>query len=148
MATPPRRPDPGSQLAAWYALLGAPVAWFASLSAAYFAVSPGCFDGSDSRVHVVNALALVVALGAVVTAFRRRGDRSSESLSFLRRGAKGVAVIFTLVIIAQWSVVATFDPCLPLPRRDESPDAYILPRGPEDTRGTTAMTAQGTRGTP
>ena len=149
MRTGPQVATPPSTLASWYALFGAPVAWFVALCAAYFAVSPACFGGDDMLVHLINALALIVALGAVVTAFRSGRDGKPKSESFLRHGAKLVALIFTLVIIAQWSVVAAFDPCLPLPRRDESPDALILPPDGKRARGAASvMVAHGTRGTP
>ena len=61
--------DRGSA-ALWYALFGAPVAWFISLSLAYFAVTRGCRAGTALPLHLLTVAGIAVGIGAGLTARR------------------------------------------------------------------------------
>lgn len=126
--------DRGSA-ALWYALFGAPVAWFISLSLAYFAVTAGCRAGSELPLHLISLAGIAVGIGAGLTArllWRGAGgglpDENGDRIGrtrFIAAAAGALSALFTLVMIGQWLGVIIQDPCAPLPRLPDSPDAWV-----------------------
>lgn len=118
----------------WFALLAPPIAWFTALNAGYFMVSWAC--GSEKgllAMHLVLLGTLGIAIGAGLTArgeWRKSGSEwPGESGAPLERrrflsvlGLMG-AVLFSLLILAQWLAAVILGPCEAGPRLPFSPSA-------------------------
>lgn len=122
----------------WFALVTPPVAWFASLNAAYFMVSWACGSAAGRiTMHLTLLAMLAITMVAGVTGrrlWRRAGtDWPGESADprerqrFLAALATFGAGLFSLMIAAQWIAALVLDPCEPGPRLPFSPSALLDP---------------------
>jgi hypothetical protein len=81
-----------------------------------------CGRNMQHAAHVIPALCLLVTVGAGIGSYRRwrstgggAGDeRAAEETRarFLSITGMGLSVFSSLVIIAQWAAIFTFDPCM------------------------------------
>jgi hypothetical protein len=111
--------------ALWMGFALGPIAWIAHLQVIYAASQQVCQgDASRQSLHIVSAVCLAAAvIGAAVAGweFFRGGDLTPSEfeggLKARRRfmSAEGIltGVLFAVVIIAQWTVVAALPPCPP-----------------------------------
>lgn len=108
----------------WLGLVVAPTVALAAQSAMYALVTPSCGHEVRVTIHLVAALALLVAAGLTVLAFREsslgRGARSApadEGLQpavprrFLADCAAAVAALSCLVILGMWFAAWVLSPC-------------------------------------
>jgi hypothetical protein len=106
--------------ASWIALLAGPFAWFIDQQASYRLTIWACGGGSTLVLHLVNFLALFVAVAGAVVGFRRwrerapisdeldRAESHARFLSLLGLMLSGFSV---LPILAQIFAVFILDPC-------------------------------------
>ena len=100
----------------WLAVLGAPVAWAASLFLMSWLTRPVCAGSSYALVSGVGALCVALAVGSGLLAFgiMRSGSGSptmSSMEAFLLRLAMGMSALFTLVIGLSMVPIAILTPC-------------------------------------
>jgi hypothetical protein len=105
----------------WAAVLGGPIAWFASQQVSYMLVPWACHGGPVIAIHLANlvALALVALAGAFSwREWRRAGaDFSDEQAPpegrqrFLALMGLVLSGLFGLAIIAQTTGAFFFGPC-------------------------------------
>ncbi|RZI82460.1 MAG: hypothetical protein EOP38_15880 [Rubrivivax sp.] len=110
----------------WPALLITPSLVIGEMTLAFALTSPACAAQGGSWLHLVPALAVLIA--AILTALalaesrRRRADlapviqadgdtRATHGL-FVAHVASGVGILSTLVLIALWIPVWVISPCL------------------------------------
>lgn len=122
----------------WFALLTPPIAWFTALNAGYFMVSWACGSGTGLlAMHLVLLGTLGITIVAGLTArweWRRSGSEwPGESGAPIERqrllsvlGLMG-AVLFSLLIVAQWLAAVIVGPCEATPRLPFSPSALRDP---------------------
>lgn len=128
-AAPPSIPAPqpaGPGL--WFAVLGPPAAWFASLVVGYFAVHEVCRVHSPLAPRIVSLVALVVALAAGVTGraiWRRR--EAQERTRFMAQIGVLNGSLFSLIILLQILATLLIPTCHERPRTTESPDVLLPP---------------------
>ena len=101
------------------AIVTGPVAALANQGLVYAIGTSACDTRMPPLMHLVEALALVVCVVALVFGYRvaRRvsaGDeRQGEGRTrFMALAALGTGAFSALVIIAQWAAVLTFPPCM------------------------------------
>ena len=101
----------------WPALLVAPSVALGHLSVVYSLTTPSCATQQLVALHVLSALALLVAVGCTAmaaTVWRREGEPSTtggERRLFVARIATGVGAIASLVIFALWIPPFLLSPC-------------------------------------
>ena len=114
--------DPGpAPRAQWVGLFLAPAAFFAHLQIRYVLVPWACATNGQLWIHVVDVLALVLALLGAFAGWRtweRAGrEEPSEAGGAVPRtrmmGVTGLAtsLMFALVLLAQWVTNFFFSPC-------------------------------------
>lgn len=114
--------EPRGIAALWFAMLAAPVAWFAGLNLNYSLVRLACAKGTLISLHLVSAATLVLAVSGGVVAWRewRRvgggwpgegGDPRARSRFMAVIGVLASA-LFSLVILAQWVAELILNPCV------------------------------------
>jgi TRAP-type C4-dicarboxylate transport system permease small subunit len=113
---------PGSGLALWTGVLGAPVVWAVQLDAGYALVPALCPSGNRTPLHLLSAVCIVLVLILCVLSYRTWRDSGGGSPDVpdggwqARRrfvGALGmiVSLTFALVILAQGLAGFFFSPC-------------------------------------
>ena len=100
----------------WIAVLGAPIAWAASLLLMSWLTRPVCAGVSQALLTGVGASCVALAIGAGLLAWgvARRGSESpagSALESFLLRIAMWMSALFTLVIALSMAPIAVLTPC-------------------------------------
>lgn len=117
----PREHPPVSDLLLWTSVLLGPFAYLLDLQTSYVMVDWACWTGNDWALHVVNAVALVVAVAGALLGralWNRLGGgwpdsgSGSESRSRLLAalGTLGGA-LFALTIVAQWITIGVLGAC-------------------------------------
>jgi hypothetical protein len=81
-----------------------------------------CGHGYRGAMHLVPLLSLTVTIGAAITAFRdwraTGGGVEEEEATvasrtrFLAIMGMGISVFSSLVVIAEWTAIVVFDPCM------------------------------------
>jgi hypothetical protein len=123
MAVDPRTdvPDKGTIRALWTGVLLPPVAFLVNLEVAYALVPAACGARTTIAVHLVHAVSLTLAILGGVVAWRTwqrsgaiwpggEGGRISRTQFTAGLGAL-MALLFTIVIVAQWIPSFILDPC-------------------------------------
>lgn len=115
------RLDRSGRRLVWAGLLVAPAAWLLNLELAYLLVSAACSGRTTFPLHVVSFVALIIAAGGGVLAWRswsRLGREWPGDDGGWRAAGRLVAVLgamlsalIILVIVAQWIPVLFLDPC-------------------------------------
>ncbi|HEX6560125.1 MAG TPA: hypothetical protein VF021_11700 [Longimicrobiales bacterium] len=126
-------------VALWFALLGAPCAWFLGLVLSYPVVPYACYSGHVWTLYAISAIALLVVLGAGVVGYgllmdtgaELPGDHASHTDRTRLLAAVGMMFsgLFALILIGHIASTAMVGPCIPLPRERFTPDAYVEPAG-------------------
>ncbi|HET9983900.1 MAG TPA: hypothetical protein VFQ38_09950 [Longimicrobiales bacterium] len=121
----------------WFAVFGAPLAWFVALVVAYALPAWACAAGRRWPLHAVYVVALVVCGGALLSARRIRrttGDTEPgeaggplERTRFLAALGILASTLFGLVTLAQWIATFVIGPCQLAPRLPDSPDVLAPP---------------------
>lgn len=101
-------------LRSWFAVLGAPSAWFAHLSLSYLLVPESCVWGTTVWLWVISLTHVAVAVAALVVAVgtarhgQRHGHRQDRFVGML-----GVltGALFTAAILVERLPVLLIDPC-------------------------------------
>jgi hypothetical protein len=113
----------------WPGLLSLVLGWLLSPVIAllnqqliYAASMYACGRNLQHTQHVIPALCLIVTIGAAWQAYRDwnaagRGVEDEEATiaartQFLAMGGMAISVFSALVILAQWSTIFVFDPCM------------------------------------
>lgn len=112
----------------WFAVLGPPAAWFASLVVGYFAVHEVCRVHSPLAPRIVSLVALVVALAAGVTGrviWRRHA--AQERTRFMAQIGVMSGGLFSLIMLLQILATLLISTCHERPRTPESPDVFLPP---------------------
>ncbi len=111
--------------ALWLGFALGPIAWIIHLQTVYAASEQVCQgDASRATLHVVSGLCLAAAiLGGLIAGweFFRGGDEPPDERAvglearrrFLSVEGLLTSALFVVVIIAQWTVVASLPPCPP-----------------------------------
>lgn len=119
-------------LGLWFAVLGPPAAWFASLVVSYFSVHEVCRVHSAIAPRVVSLIALAAAVGAGFAGRTLWVRADGGSIAALRTrflaqiGVLGAAT-FSLIILLQIVATVLLPPCRERPRTHESPDVLAPP---------------------
>jgi hypothetical protein len=112
----------------WFAVLGPPAAWFASLVVSYFAVHEVCRVHSSLAPRIVSFAALVVAVAAGLTGrgiwVRAAHDERARFMAQI--GVLGSA-LFSLIMFLQIVATLLLPGCHERPRTPQSPDVFRLP---------------------
>ena len=104
-----------TNLAVWFALLGAPLAWTLHELVSYVLVKVACESGVGWMLHVLTVGALALAAAGCVTAVRLHRPRlemprsTSEVLATV--GALG-SLLFGFGILLEWLPSTVVSPCL------------------------------------
>lgn len=112
-----------SPLALWYSVLAAPVAWIIRLVVTYAMVGWICRNNDPLFMHLVSAVFFTVSLTGFVVAWRsyraaRRVELPStgpwrwERSHFMALVGVLNSVLFTVVILVEWSMTLFTDPCV------------------------------------
>jgi hypothetical protein len=112
----------------WFAVLGPPAAWFASLVVSYFAVHEVCRVHSSLAPRIVSFVALLVAVAAGL-AGRGIWVRAAqyERTRFMAQIGVLEGVLFSLIMLLQIVATLLLPPCHERPRTPQSPDVFRLP---------------------
>jgi hypothetical protein len=123
MAVDPRTdvPDKGVIRALWIGLLVPPTAFLFNLEVAYALVPTACSMRAAVLVHLVHLISLALAIFGGVVAWRTwqtsgaiwpagEGGRTSRT-QFMAGVGVLTALMFTVVILAQWIPSFILDPC-------------------------------------
>ncbi len=101
------------------AILIGPIAALTNQGLVYAIGTSACETRMPLLMHLVEALALIVCIVAVVFGYRvNRGltaddEQQGEGRTrFMALSALGTGVFSAAVIIAQWAAVLTFSPCM------------------------------------
>src|SRR5438045_3909800 len=115
----------------WFAVLGPPAAWFASLVVSYFAVHEVCRVHSPLAPRIISLVALSVSLAAGLAGrgIWVRAARHERTRFMAQIGVLGGAV-FSLIILLQIVATIILPGCHERPRTPQSPDVLRL-RGVE-----------------
>lgn len=106
-----------SRTAQWFAILAPPLAWAAQQQLSYQWVPSACSTGATGWLHVIHAVALVVALAAGAVAWRERSRQPAPEPPaparhrFTTLFGLFTSGLFSLVIVAQWLPLGFFGPC-------------------------------------
>lgn len=111
---------PGIDLALWVAILLPPAAWALNVGIGLQLVRVVCVAQSRSTLVLSHLVCIALALGAVAVA-RRGGHRAAEDRDgqvrerslFMVDLATGLAVLFTLVMLASLVYTLTLRACPP-----------------------------------
>jgi hypothetical protein len=112
-----------SPLALWYGVLAAPVAWIVRLIISYAMVEWLCRGDGAVVMHLTSVLFLVISLTGGWVAWRsyrtarhfeptRVGPWRWERSYFMALVGLLNSVLFTVVILVEWSMVFFTDPCV------------------------------------
>jgi hypothetical protein len=119
--SPPASSEPRS-LGLWFAVLGAPAAWFVSLVVGYFAVHEVCRVHSPLAPRIISLVALLVAVAAGIGGREIWVASHHERTRFMAQiGVLGSAV-FSLIILLQIAATILIPGCHERPRTPQSPD--------------------------
>jgi hypothetical protein len=123
--------------ALWYAFLGAPIVWFVQLGLIYIMVPLACVANNTAILHVIDLVALALALLAgwlALRIWRRTGSGGETQPADPETRSRFMALIgmmasplFSLVLLAQLLGIIVLGPCIPLPRVRFTPDASNPP---------------------
>jgi hypothetical protein len=114
--------DPGpAPRAQWVGVFLAPAAFFSHLQVRYVLVPWACATNGSLWIHVVDVLAIAVALLGAFVAWRtwQRAGRDDPSEAggavprtrMLAVTGVGASLMFALVLLAQWMTSFFFSPC-------------------------------------
>ena len=118
-------PPASSSRAPWFAVFGAPAAWFASLVAGYFSVHHACRSHSGMLPLAISLVALLVSVGAGVRGRLVYGvAREHERTRFLAEIGMLAGTVFSLIILLQIIAILVLPPCHERPRTPSSPDVF------------------------
>jgi hypothetical protein len=105
-----------------FAVVLTPVVALLNQQLIYMANMWTCGRNLQHAAHLIPALCLLVTVGASVYSYRRwrsvgggAGDeRAAEEtrVRFLAMSSMALGVFSSMVIIAQWAAIFTFDPCM------------------------------------
>ena len=100
-------------VAAWTALLAAPLAWFALLQTDYALVQWACATGHTAVLRWLAAGAMAMVAGAVVLAWRalRAENGAAGAARFLASLGFSLGLLFLLVIVATLLPTFVLPPC-------------------------------------
>src|SRR5712671_1547522 len=109
----------------WFAVVGPPAAWFASLVVSYFAVHEVCRVHSSMAPRVVSLVALVVAVAAGLAGrgIWVRAAQSERTRFMAQIGVLGGA-LFSLIMFLQIVATLLLPACHERPRTPQSPDVF------------------------
>jgi hypothetical protein len=111
---------PTNTFAQWFGVLGGPIAWAMQLQANYALVPQACAAGDLKWIHLTSAALLLLAISAVVIAWRdwivtRRKVATREEAearsSFMALLGVFTSGLFALLIFAQAIPTFIFNPC-------------------------------------
>ncbi|HTI05111.1 MAG TPA: hypothetical protein VL549_07335 [Gemmatimonadales bacterium] len=122
--------SPRGSAALWFAVLGAPAAWFVSLVVSYYAVHEVCRVHSPLVPRIVSLLALVVAVAAGMTAravWVQASGATQERTRFLAQIGVMAGVVFSLIVVLHLVATLLLPGCHDRPRTQESPDVLGPP---------------------
>ena len=127
--------SPRGNLALWYAFLGAPVVWFIDLGFVYFWVSPSCVLRTSLPLYLIDGVALVLALFALLIGYNIWQDTGEElpgehatrtdRSRFMAVVGIMMSGLFSLIIAGHILATAILGPCIPLPRVRNTPDTFL-----------------------
>ncbi|HWC74507.1 MAG TPA: hypothetical protein VG454_11270 [Gemmatimonadales bacterium] len=120
--------DRRGSLALWFAVFGAPVAWFAGLVASYFAVHEVCRVHSPLGPRLVSFAALAVAIAAGLTAraiSANAKDRAADRTRFMGQVGMMAGAVFSLILVLQLVATLFLPGCHERPRTNASPDVFV-----------------------
>ena len=119
--------DRRGSLGLWFAVLGPPAAWFASLVVGYFAVHEVCRVHSPLAPRIISLVALIVAVAAGLGGRAIWSASRHERTRFMAQiGVLGSAV-FSLIILLQIVATILIPGCHERPRTPQSPDVMRTP---------------------
>jgi hypothetical protein len=105
----------------WIAVLAGPLAWFLHQQVSYGMATFACSRGGEVGLHVATAVALLIAAGGALIAWRNwsrvaregvdEGDETRTRSRFMAIGGFLSSLFFGLVIVAQWLPVLFLRPC-------------------------------------
>lgn len=124
-------------VALWYALFGAPFAWFLELCLSYPVVSYACDSGNVWTLYAMHAVALLFALGAGAVGYSLLMDAGAELPAdhatrtdrsrLLASVGMMFSGLFSLILVGHLISTAVLGPCIPLPRERFTPDTFVAP---------------------
>ena len=114
-------PDERAPRAQWVGFFLAPAVFFAHLQIAYVQVPWACARHGDVWIHVVDVLAVLLALVGTIVAWRvwlaagrempGEGGGSLPRTRFVGATGLGVSATITLVLFGQWVAAFFISPC-------------------------------------
>lgn len=109
----------------WFAVFGAPAAWFVSLVAGYFSVHGVCRHQSIVLPLTISVVALAISAGAGIGGRALYGAaRDHERTRFLAEIGMMAGTVFSLIIVLQLIAILMVPPCRERPRTPGSPDVF------------------------
>lgn len=116
----------------WFAVVGAPAAWFLSLAGSFFLVPWACHDRA-AVIPLVSLAALLVCVAAGLAAWRlwrdtglRPPGKDGGPLPRTRLMASvgmAISALFTIVVLVQGLAGLLISPCQAVPRGPADPSA-------------------------
>jgi len=126
---------PRGSVGLWFAVLGPPAAWFASLVVGYFAVHEVCRVHSPLAPRLISVVALVVAVAAGLGGRAIWVATHHERTRFMAQIGVLGSVVFSLIILLQVVATILIPGCHERPRTPQSPD--VLRQQPVESRSLT-----------
>jgi uncharacterized membrane protein AbrB (regulator of aidB expression) len=114
--------------ALWFAVFGAPAAWFVGLVASYFAVHEVCRVHSPLAPRIVSLAALIVAIAAGVTArgiVIKATEANAARTRFMGQIGMMAGAVFSLIMVLYLAATLFLPGCHDRPRTPESPDVLV-----------------------
>jgi hypothetical protein len=109
----------------WFAVFGAPAAWFVSLVAGYFSVHDACRHQSIVLPLTISLVALAISATSGIGGRALYGDaREHARTRFLAEISMMSGVVFSLIIVLQLLAILVVPPCRDRPRTPASPDVF------------------------
>lgn len=99
-------------------MVGSPTIALLNQQAIYASTMWACGHGFHGVLHIIPALCLIAALALALDSYviwrsaGRRGGTVTERIRFIALVGIAVSVFSSVVIIAQWMGIFTFDPCM------------------------------------